>query len=257
MRNIQTPARASQVRSNGATAVQSAPAALTDLARRITKGADVLQRLLSDKRMTGPWRRIEKRINHAGKSRRAAYHRLWGELVTILQRSKHPEKSRAAERAAWLAIAADAGALATSIRGTVLDSPAFEYYPDDVAELVFGPGWSSLDRWARQSTADRAAIAWPTLPELLDVLARKASSHAAAAVDPGKMPRLVERVSSSRQANYFIRGMAEYFRANLGGPMMGSLAAVASVVLENDIGIDQVKRALATRKNRGTKHRSK
>lgn len=215
-----------------------APRELHELRQRVHKGAAILDRLLSDKKMRRPWLEIDKRIKA---SRDVAYQRLWGELVTLLQRSKKTEPSRADVKKEWHGVATKASELAALVRNGRLDLRAFRFYTDDVARMVFSKKWRELDQWQQQDIAYRMAIEWPTLPELLDELAAKAKDLADSAM---KEPRLVERTTRDRQLNYFIRGLANYFKANFGGTMNGTLAAIASVVFERNIGIDVVKRSL-------------
>ena len=234
---------------NAGNYLNSAPAELITLRQQVSKGADILERLLTSKSMRRPWRYIDRRIEQrkAAVSRGTAYARLWGELLTVRQRAKRLDVSRAVERGKWRGVAHDAGALANKVKGTSLDVPVFEFYPRDVATLVFGDEWTRADNLRRHEIANRVAADWPTLAECLDQVAADAGMRAALAMT---RPRLVERETRDREANYFIRGMAQYFTRTFDGPMEGSLAALASVVLGQDIDLAFVNRSLRGSKNK-------
>jgi hypothetical protein len=221
------------------------------LRKRVHKGANILDRLLTAEVMRRPWKRIDRHVqkNIAKVSRKVAYQRLWGEIIVTLQRSKRAEPPRAETRDKWNNLAVVASRLANDLRDGPLDLPAYRFYPSDVANLAFSQDWSTLDHWQQQKLAYALAKEWPTLPELLAETAAKATCLAHSAMTA---PRLVERTTRDRQANYFIRNIADYFRkAFRAGAMEGTVAVLASVVLEKEIDVAFVKKALrSTRKIR-------
>ena len=55
--------------------------------------------------------------------------------------------------------------------------------------------------------------------------------------------RIVDRETFDRKDNYFIRHLSKYFRTYLNGPMDGTLALIAAIVLNKQINEELVKRA--------------
>src|SRR5437016_13191293 len=92
----------------------TAPAALIDLHKKklIKREYATLGRLLTDERMKGPWRVIEKRT-----STRLEYLRLWKEIDYQLQMSRRVKlrKSRAQTRAHFRQIAKRARLLVAAV----------------------------------------------------------------------------------------------------------------------------------------------
>jgi hypothetical protein len=79
--------------------IASAPKELIGLCGQINNGKQILYRLLTDKRMSRPWRVIDRRIldlvpaqirKSVHTSRRGAYRRLWGEIITSLHTARRP-----------------------------------------------------------------------------------------------------------------------------------------------------------------------
>jgi hypothetical protein len=222
----------------------TAPATLIDLHenRRIGKEYETLGRLLTDKRMERPWLQIGKRISTENQ-----YMNLWQEIAYHLHMSRRVKsrESRADRRARFQRIARSVRLLATAIMEGPLDSRIYEYFPADTMEFLGAPNWPSLDPQQRRSFAASLLPEWPALPEILNQLEARAVRLASNALTE---TRVAERRTRGQVENYFICSLSTFFRENLSGPMDRSLAAIAGVVLEKDIGLEAVKQALRHQK---------
>jgi hypothetical protein len=212
---------------------------------------ETMRRLLTDRRMTRTWQEIGKRMLKSPKikhSKRLSkdswrnsdlmaeqlmfvdrqYFHLWEAIVQALQKSATREPSRGTKREYFLCIAKNANRLARDIANGPLDQLTYEFFKDDDAFLAFKTRkWSVQECEARRRIAYRKLKHWPSLTDLLMAVEKAAQRHAREATTE---PRIVDRVRQNQQANHFIRYLAVYFREHFKGPMLGSLANIASVV---------------------------
>ena len=215
----------------------SAPEALVNLLSRISRGKDILRRLLTDPRMKRSWTEIGKRCSGAQN-----YRRLWYEIVYALLKIKHPKPSRAKTRDQFLRMAADAEKLADTTADGPLDRLTFEFFPDDEAQLAFKvSNWATLGVEKRLKLAYQNLAWWPSMTGLLEEFAQHARKCAQEAM---LEKRTVDRETYDRQFNDFVRCLAGYFRQHLGGPMETTLANIASVVFDRQIDKKMVRQAL-------------
>jgi hypothetical protein len=206
--------------------------------RQIRRDYETLGKLLTDQRMSRPWREIGRRI-----STDEQYMKLWEEIAYQLQMSRRvgARESRADRRARFQRIATSVNHLAAAIAEGPLDLRIYEYFPADTMEFLGAADWPSLDSQQRRSFAARLLREWPALPAILNQLELQAVRLANNALTE---TRVAERGTRGQAANYFIRSLSTFFRDHLGGPLNGSLAAISSIALEKDIDLEVVKRAL-------------
>lgn len=216
------------------------------------RGRPLLERLLTDPNMQRAWKEIEKRYRERypesdSAKRRRWYRRLLTEIRSGHSKALKPEPSPAKVRDSFGDIARDARALAAQLAHTengAFDLPTYEFFPADTALLAFPdcdwPALNGADRASRASEVLEAEV-WPSMPQMLTELARRAEERAAEAMVE---KRFTQRSTRDRQATHFLRYMAEYFRESLGGPLEGTLARIASVVFDKPIHPETVKRAL-------------
>lgn len=162
-------------------------------------------RLLTDQRMRRPWTEIGKRIANL-----AQYDRIWGGIVTAHQQSGSPMPSRAAIRDHFSKISDAATTLSNQIAEGKLDRHVYQFYPDEVAVLNFGAAWRNLDDFERDQIAQQSMGGiWPSLREVLDVLAARASELSQLALTED---RVAEKLTRDRRVRYFAQSLSEYFR---------------------------------------------
>jgi hypothetical protein len=233
----------------------SAPEELVKLLSKISRGKDILRRLLTDPRMKHSWSLIENRCSSA-----QGYLKLWSEIFDTwrisltreqpltkeredtMWKSRGQELPRAKMKNKYLKIAKDAEALATRVADSPLDRLAFDFFPHDRVQNFFTvKNWSTLDYNARCEGIGETTHDWPSMTDLLEELARSAKTHAEMAMSE---KRIADRETPDWKRNYFVRRLAYYFREKLGGPMQGTLANIASVVFERQISQKFVKQAL-------------
>lgn len=210
--------------------------------RPFVKGYAILGRLLTDDRMKRPWHFIGKRISTDDQVML-----LWDEIAYRLQmsRSVNSRESRAVRRARFHRIVRSVQRLQTQIAEGPLDSRIYEYFSPDTMAILGEPSWPTLDPQQRRSFAAGLLCHWPALPEILSQL----EAHALRlAHDALTEMRVAERRTRGQGENYFIRSLSTYFRENLGGPMNGSLAAIATVVLKKEIDLEVIRQALRHQK---------
>jgi len=219
----------------------SAPKTLVNLLRRISRGKDILRRLLTDPRMKRSWALIGPRCPDE-----QDFERLWSEIVYALVKSRTPERSRAKMRDHFLGIAKDAEKVATSLTNGPLDRLILVFFSDDEAKIAFTvENWSRLEPEERFQVADPKLACWPSMTGLLKELANQARRCANEAITN---KRIVDRDTYDRRFNYFVRHLSQYFREHYGGPMEGTLANIASAVFEREIDRKLVRQALRHKK---------
>jgi hypothetical protein len=232
-------ANADENSSESRTWTPGAPRELVERHGKISKGRDVLGRLLQCRSMARAWREIDKRIDsRIGKRttpwqkaarRREEYYRLWGAIVSALQQAnRNPPSAIKSKRNYDLKIARKAERLAQDLYDTHFDALAHDLFPADVVRLA---------RQLKAPSDAAVALEWTTLRELLCELAARARADA-------KRRPVVAKHSAEYRSNWFVRTLEPYFTHHFGGPMAASLAAISSVVLERRVQATDVKRAL-------------
>jgi hypothetical protein len=231
------------VKPNSADWCPNAPSELIDLYQEKGANADLLLRLLQDRRMTEAWAQIDRRVKERGLERFGTFKNLWGVIRTVLRETNRAEQRdskgnlpHVAKKKQCLMVAEAATSIANTIAGGPLDKCAHEFFPSDVVRLARLRGAD-----LRGLEAAQADLEWTSIVDLLRTLATRARSEA-------DVPPVVERVTREYRSNHFIRRMADHFESALGGTMEASLVAIANVVLDrndsNALTIRDVKRAL-------------
>jgi hypothetical protein len=198
---------------------------------------DILWELLIDPRMDRPWKQIKRKT-----PTNVQYSRLWSEILSALIKSRIPEPSRKNKQKHFQTIADNARALANTIAEGPLDRLTYEYFPDEMARLVFRTReWPVLAPDERVQKAHRALSWWPSLPELLEEVGQHAQQLAEGALSE---KRLAVNDTQDRRVNYFLLYLGRHFRTQFNAPMKGVLAQIASVVFNKSITLDFVKNAL-------------
>ena len=236
--------------------LDSAPDSLISLVKHPTPfmGKGLLYRLLTDSHMAPAWKEIEKRISKKMKTgqedeiaqnvqRHNWYRWLWSEIHDAFIRSKSKPPSRIKKRDQFQRIASAARKVADQIENGPLDRLLFEFFPPGSATLAFNMAeWSKLTGDEKMDCARHKLRHWPSL---IDVLHEVAIHAERIAIEAMTEPLVVERDTADRETNYFIRRLSRYFRNNLGGPMHGTVARIATVALSKKVDEDFVKRFLS------------
>lgn len=210
---------------------------------RIVRSRDILWELLTDSKMERPWEMLKKHCSGP-----EDYTRIWSEIVLALRRSRTPEPSRIKKRDNFIAVANHARGLASSIAEGPLDRLTYNYFPDEMAALLFNAKkWPILRPDEKCTVAHKVLSWWPSITELLEEVGRHAEKLAKEA---SIEDRFAINDTQERRANYFLQHLARHFRAQFNSPMKGVLAEIASVVFEKSITLDFVKRALRHTKPR-------
>ena len=189
-----------------------------------------------------------------------SYENLWSAMQYALVRSgtmrllwklDHPEKpsppdtfqTRNKLRKSFFDIQRAAKNLIGKIELCQLDLLIYEFFPVHFSHSLFKTAkWSTFDHAKRYAVAHRRLpTTWPSVIEVLEHVALRAEKKAAAAI---ATRRIVDRNTSDRELNYFIRYMTDYFRNVFDGPMNGTLSSIASVILNRQITEETVRRAL-------------
>lgn len=216
----------------------SAPSRLVYLLGRIGKGDQILQRLLTDKRMGRPWIYLRKKL-----IKPAAFDKFWGEIVTRYQfsgeQSGDKRRLRSDEKKHFLQIAKNVENLRKAIENKQLHKPAYHFFPNDFCVIAFSANWANLNDFERDQIAPSAY--WPSMPEVLDGLAERAKLLAQEAMT---RPVLAERKTRDQRLRFFAQALTEYLRKVTGGPMNGCVAAVTSVVFQRHVGEKEIKQLL-------------
>ncbi|MDT7042678.1 hypothetical protein [Candidatus Nitronereus thalassa] len=167
---------------------------------------------------------------------------VWYEIFAALKQSEIPFLSKTEMRDQFLRIGRNSKKLADMIGDGPLDLMAFEFFPNDDAEIAFDKSnWSDLNLILKMSAAHKSLCWWPSMRGLLHEVARQAEILAKKAFTE---KRIVDRDTADRQANYFFRKLAKYFHKHLGGSMEATLANIGSVVFDKQIDKKMVRQAL-------------
>ncbi len=209
--------------------LQSAPPTLVGLYNQRSRfpGRAILHRLLTDSRMKQPWAVLNRHVTSD-----RGWERLWREVTFSLRHARKEPVRRTDEKAQFLKIAKKAETLAKAVEGDRLDLRAYELFPDDVMEILGVSNWTSLNALQRANVANKILHEWPTVPELLSELATRARRLANEAMTK---TRVVERTTRDREALYFVRALGSYVKGAYGRPLYGTVAVIASVVLERPV----------------------
>jgi len=198
---------------------------------------DLLWELLCDSQMECAWGQLAKR-----RLTSANYRRLWSEITSALSKSRQPEPSRVSKQRHFVSIATAARSLSNMLSEGPLDRLIYEYYPPQMAEVAL-----ATSNWASMAMDERCALAhkkldwWPSIPQLLEEVARHAEELSKQALIE---ERLAHNETADRQVNYFLQYLARHLRSHFGAPMKRVLADIASVVFQKPITPELVKAAL-------------
>jgi len=213
--------------------VKSAPQSLIDWYenRTISKGRDLLQRLLTHVDMETTWPALIKNATRPDHAKR-----LFTEIVYIEQESRKPiRKSRTEVRDDWLQVSKQARSLLTSIEGGALDKLLYEFFSAESMEINGIDGWDRLDVMARVSRAHTLLREWPALTDVLENLVDAANRLADGAMST---PRLIERAPkqpTDYRKLYFVRKLAEFIAAAYNKPLYASVAGITNAILDTNL----------------------
>lgn len=208
--------------------------------RQIGKGYRQLELLVTHPDMERAWQELSKRTKPDDKSYGM---RLFTEIVAILHwaRPTTLRLRRAEERSKLLAIAKQAEALAKAIESGPFDMQAYELFPADVMKINGIADWSTRGGLSRAALAHDLLPTWASFPEMLRELAARAQIQAHEAMS---RPRVVDRqvdTEAYRQL-YFVRVLMGFMAKEFGSPLYGTVARIASAVLESGFTKEDVEK---------------
>jgi len=200
------------------------------------------------------------------------YGKLWEEIQYAAAMCNRPLESRSKVRKRYEQIVLDAVKLANAIASCPLDFPmevervrqtsrrklghdkastsspfdllAYEFFPVDRAIRVFEkPNWEQIGPSERCDVArELIGCGWPSMTDLLKELARQAAKEAK---KTSSTRRIVDRKRENGMLNFFVRQLyTGFFDRFLHGPMMGTVAHIATVVFREDITKELIRQAL-------------
>lgn len=208
------------------------------------------------------------------------YERFWSQIKYAKSKSNLPIEPRSKIRQRFKLIALDALKLAEAVsegplvlsKGLVrlrgrskrkggytpasaksLNLLTYEFYPNEVATLAF-----QNHNWARLTSAERDCLAfrvlkdssWPSIGELLVEFAERAFREAREIVSTS---RVVDRRTKHSSINIFVRVLHErFFQRFLEATMAGTLARIASVVLNKEVSKSLVVETLSSGSTKAT-----
>lgn len=207
--------------------LRNAPPALIQLHGRVGNGSSVLARLLTDARMRRSWTTLPRYIK-----RDVEWRGLWSEIANALHQAKTPKLRRARNRDSYRRIGSAVRKLAGSIEGGVLDLKAYEVFPNEVMNINGAASWQRLDSLERAEKAGQLLNEWPSVPEMLQELAVIADALCS---DAMQAPSPVERLTRASRTTAFVWQLSAYFNRTYGQPLYGTVAAIASVALDEDV----------------------
>lgn len=243
----------------------------------------LLGRLLTAPTMKGAWKEIDARLAHlspptkgphrnfARSRKEEAYHKLWDEILSALTLCQQRLEPRSSIAKRFDQLALDAIELAEAISSEQLATPrevqdvrkasrrkvgihhpavsrsldrlAFEFFPhSDAIQAFQSPQWPTLRSSERSHLARTFLRPWPSMSNLLRELAMRAlhESHTIR-----NTPRLVDRTRQDSHVSVFIRHLYRaFFQPLLDGQMAGTLAHIASLVLQEDVTRETVVKIL-------------
>lgn len=210
--------------------------------RRVLKGRDVLERLITRNDMEKVWITLAK---HAKRPDHGA--RLFREIVYIEQKSRsQPARLRTEERDDLLRIAEQLRMLFSSISNGPLDKLIYNFFPADAMEINGVAGWDDLDDMARIRRAHAIVPQWPPFIDILEA----ASDHAVRLADEAmSKPRLVDRVPKQREQYrrlYFVRALDEFIVSEYGRNLHAAVANIANATLGSSFIREDVAKIVNT-----------
>ncbi|SPA46774.1 hypothetical protein [Cupriavidus taiwanensis] len=254
--------------------VRSAPASLIEwyTTRKMGKGRNLLQSLLSHPDMESAWSTLRDRATQRQGSKPADNARtrgcltaempgdyptpllqeivdkpgdyatrLFQEIVVIEQESRRPVVTRRSEdREQYLNIARQAHKLAAAIANGPLDKLAHEYFPNEAMATNGATNWGQLNELERITQAHALLPEWPPFTALLGALEDLANKLADQAMCE---PRIVERASQQKANDrrlYFVRALAAYIREQFDAPLYGVVASISNAILSETLSESDV-----------------
>jgi hypothetical protein len=133
-----------------------------------------------------------------------------------------------------------------TIENGALHIPAYHYFPNYFGTQFFAADWALLNDFERDQVAPAAS--WPSLPEVLDELAKRARELAQEAVSK---PRIADKTTRDQRLRYFTQELSTYLRTTTGGPMHGCVTAITGVVFNVDVDLAKLKQLLGKPKKEG------
>jgi hypothetical protein len=239
------------------------------------EGKALLARLLTHPRMGRVWKEITRRrgprIDGTPYDEIYVLIHFYAERAFIASQRAHTTRQEDVER--YLEIAKQARLLSRTIKGRVLDTTPYRWYPDGAIGTILGQirteaaegcfcaieppeamgkevVWEGrpvqrrdgkLVHWPRANSKRRfleqcLRAQYPTMSYLLESLAKEADSLTK---KTAKEQRIIGKPGAKNtQRIVFIREMARFFTREFGSPLYRTLAGLSSVALE-DATIDQ------------------
>jgi len=199
--------------------------------RRVLKGRDLLERLITRNDMEKVWIALAKYANRPNHGTR-----LFCEIVYIEQKCRsQPAKLRTEERDDLSRIAEQLRMLSTAISNGPLDKLIYNFFPTDAMEINGVAGWDDLDDMARIRSAHAIHAQWPSLIDILET----ASNHAARLADEAmSKPRLVDRVPKQYEQYrrlYFVRALDEFIVWEYGRTLHAVVANITNAILDSSL----------------------
>ncbi len=210
----------------------NAPRALVKLhaEHKIVRGRSLLEELLCNRNMKRAWNIIQKSVQSD-----KDYEKLWLRIISAMLRARPGIVSSTGRREKYNDIAKAAKRLSRMIAepqhvptsGTALpytgdlDFQAYELLPEDVANILGAPKWTTMTSDERSDWAYALLDAWPTMVELLDQLAIRAEQLGNVTVSS------VARDRGHAREVIFSRYLYDHFREV--DPAFSGFAAISAI----------------------------
>jgi hypothetical protein len=218
----------------------------------------LLGKLISDRKMKRPWNTIAKLLRAD-----EDYIKLFKAIIEAMRLSRRGIPSLTARRERYERVETYARQLVQLIevpnrpfhdssgyRGE-LDLQAYEFLPQDVANILGAPSWETMNTDQRSQWAYSLLREWPTLVDLLNELAVKAVEKAKEDVPNRRRSR--SELGQETEEEISIKTKARLFSCYLDDELLkmncrlkgtATLRAIASVVYDIDIDSEVLKKAL-------------
>lgn len=205
-------------------------------------GRDILGRLLAEPSMTKAWEELGKHVK-----RDAEWERFFSDIISIVRRARKAKNAPTAkelsdefrnvsEAASRLRRSFEPSSLPGSAKDIVnrkLDLMAYEFFPEDVASMLWGSAWLDADGPARASAAEKSMVS-PTFIEMLQVFEARADALArSAAESPQRKTRRRDVATPEKKA--FVEALIRYSRERSWSLSTATITAVASAGLGYEI----------------------
>lgn len=192
--------------------------------RKLGKSLDILERLLRDERMRTAWTELARHVQSDHQ-----WFVVWNAILfakTKADKARTVHWRRSEERDYYKALARTSAALAKKTENGQLDLLAYELFPQTVLAALGVPTLHKMHRLRRDEIARRLLTSWPSMPELLRGLEKRALRLADDAMNK---PRPDERSRGRVSERTFAWHLGREFKSLFGKALLGTVTIIVNV----------------------------